>query len=113
MGHQFQDLEVWKKSVELYIKLVPLLKNFPTYEKDCLISQIIRATLSIPNNIAEGSGRQSDKNLKYFLYIALGSSKEVENMLFISRRLNYLDEKMFNEINFDLDLIQKFYNFVL
>ncbi len=107
MGHNFQELMVWQKSAEFYTQLIYLLKNFPDYEKNCLVPQITRATLSISNNIAEGSGRQSDKNLIYFLYIALGSSKEVESMLAISKKLNYLNEFEFNQLNLKLDEIEK------
>lgn len=66
MGYNFQELVVWQKSVEFYAKLIPLLKNFQNYERNCLIPQITRAALSISNNIAEGSRRESNKNLKYF-----------------------------------------------
>ena len=107
MGKQFQELEVWRKSSDFYIKLVSIIKDFPLYKKHCIIDQIMRATLSISNNIAEGSGRNSNKNLVYFLYLSFGSAKEVESMLLISRRLNYLSEKDFNELNLELIAIEK------
>jgi len=107
MGSKFQDLEVWKFSKEFYLKLNPLLKKFPYHEKNNLVIQLNRSALSISNNIAEGSGRGSDKSLKYFLQIAFGSAKETENMLIISKELGYLEEKDFNFFTEELEKIQK------
>ena len=66
--------------------------NFPDTEKYGLISQLRRAVVSIPSNIAEGSSRQSTKEFIQFLYVANGSISEVETQLDLARRLNYIKE---------------------
>ena len=69
-GHK--DLDVWKQSVVLVEDIYMLTKNFPSDEKYGLSSQIKRAVVSVPNNIAEGAGRKGDKEFIQFLYIAMG-----------------------------------------
>ena len=87
MNHK--DLDVWKKSMDLVELIYQLTSTFPTDEKFGLISQMRRAAVSIPSNIAEGAARKGDKELVQFLMIALGSLSEVETQYLISVRLNY------------------------
>lgn len=87
MNHK--DLEVWKKSMDLVEIVYRLTDDFPDSEKFGLTNQIRRAVVSIPSNIAEGSGRKSDKELIQFIHIALGSLAEVETHYLISLRLKY------------------------
>ena len=89
MDHK--KLDAWKFSMDLVEKVYIITKNFPPDEKFGLISQIRRAAISIPSNIAEGSARKSDKELIQFLHIALGSLSELETQLIISKRLDYFD----------------------
>ena len=92
-----KDLKVWQESMTLVIKIYKVSENFPKHEVYGLSSQIRRAAVSIPSNIAEGAGRKGGKEFARFLYIALGSLSEVETQLEISKRLDYI--KNIEEIN--------------
>ena len=87
--HNFKELDVWKKSRILVKDIYLLLANFPDVEKFGIISQMKRAVVSIPSNIAEGSGRSSDKEFVRFLDIALGSAFELETQLYLSFDLSF------------------------
>jgi four helix bundle protein len=89
-GHR--DLDVWKKSLDLVEDLYKCTKEFPKEEMYSLTSQVRRAVISIPSNIAEGAARNSKKEFIQFLHIALGSVAELETQLIISSRLGYLKE---------------------
>ena len=97
-----KDLEAWKLSMDLVIKIYKITKSFPENEKFALTSQICRAAISIPSNLAEGCGRGSDKDTLRFLDIALGSSAELETQLLIAQALEYADMQ---NILIDLDKI--------
>lgn len=101
----YKELIVWQKGIELVELVYILTKQFPKDEQFGLISQLRRAVISIPSNIAEGFGRQSEKDYKHFYKIAYGSALEVETQLLIAKRLNYGEEvdyigieKIFTEI---------------
>jgi len=85
------DLEVYKSSIEFVKKIYIFSKELPDDERFGLISQIRRASTSIPCNIAEGSGRSSTKDLVRFLYISLGSVSEVQTLLILIREIYYKD----------------------
>lgn len=88
----YTELEVWKYSRGL-VKLVYILtKSFPKEEMYGLTNQIRRCAVSVPSNIAEGIGRQSNKETIHFLYIAKGSLQEVETQLYLSFDLGYISE---------------------
>ena len=89
-GHK--DLIIWQKSMGLVEDIYKLTSFFPKEEVYGLTSQIKRAVISIPSNIAEGAARNSKKEFKQFLYIALGSLSEVETQILIAERLNYINE---------------------
>jgi four helix bundle protein len=84
-----------------------VIQIYPKEEKYCLIDQIRRACISIPSNIAEGSGRNSDKDFIRFLYISLGSANEVETQIVLSQRLNYLNDEDFTNLLNRLQNIKK------
>lgn len=88
MDHK--DLEVWKKSIALVKKIYEISSKFPKEEKYSLTDQIRRCAVSIPSNIAEGSARNSDKELIQFLYISLGSLAELETQLIISQEIGFI-----------------------
>ena len=85
-----KDLKVWQKGIELVKSIYEITQLFPSNEQLGLVSQMRRAAVSIPSNIAEGCGRNSDKELIHFLYIALGSASELETQIIISQELSLL-----------------------
>ena len=85
-----KDLKVWQKGIELVKSIYEITQLFPSNEQLGLVSQMRRAAVSIPSNIAEGCGRNSDKELIHFLYIALGSASELETQIIISQELSFL-----------------------
>jgi len=86
----FRQLKVWEKAHQLAVSVYKATKGFPKEEIYGLTSQIRRAAISIPNNIAEGCGRGSDADLAHFLQISMGSSSEVEYLLLLSRDLGLI-----------------------
>ena len=88
-----KELKVWQKGIELVKSIYEITQLFPPNEQFGLISQMRRAAVSIPSNIAEGCGRNSDKELIHFLYIALGSASELETQIIISQELNFLGKE--------------------
>ena len=89
----FKDLLAWQKSLTLAKKVYQVTGNFPTEERFGLVNQMRRCVVSIPSNIAEGYGRGSDKELLRFLYVALGSSNELETQLILSLELSFMKEE--------------------
>ena len=85
-----KNLEVWKKAVELTVSIYKLVNNLPKEEIYGLKQQICRSAVSVPSNIAEGCGRNSDKETLKFVSIALGSLAELETQIIISEQLGYL-----------------------
>jgi len=88
-GHK--DLKVYQKAMDLVTEIYQVTKSFPVEEKYGLTSQIRRAAISIPSNIAEGSARKSTKEYIQFLYHSLGSAAEIETQLDLSKRLEFID----------------------
>ena len=100
-----EKLDVWKKSIEFVVEIYGLTNKFPSEEKYGLTSQIRRASVSIPANIAEGAARESDKEFLRFLSIAQGSASEVETELLIANRLGYLSDANYASARLALDEI--------
>ena len=100
MDHK--DLDVWKKSMDLVVKVYQITQLFPDTEKYGLTSQMGRAAVSIPSNIAEGAARKGDKELIHFLYISIGSLSELETQYLIAIRLGFVT----NEDAFGQQLIE-------
>lgn len=100
-----QKLEVWIKALELVIEIYRRTEGFPREERYGLTSQIRRAAVSIPANVAEGAGRQSKKDFARFLSNAQGSASELETELTIAQRLGYLDQSTFDKLIVELDRI--------
>ena len=97
-----KDLKMWQESMTLVTQIYKVSEDFPKHEIYGLSSQIRRAAVSVPSNIAEGAGRKGENEFTRFLYIALGSLSEVETQLEISQRLGYINdiEVMNNSIHF-------------
>ncbi|TCK67727.1 four helix bundle protein [Winogradskyella wandonensis] len=89
----FRKLEIWKNGIEIVKQIYQLSNHLPPEEKFGLRSQITRASVSIPSNIAEGCSRNSEIEFKRFLEIAMGSLFEVETQLIIAQELNFIEEK--------------------
>jgi len=103
----YNDLDIWKRSIKLVEDIYRLTKSFPKEELYGLTSQMRRAAVSIPSNIAEGFTRLHDKEYKQFLYIALGSCSELSTQIIIASRLKYLDDNTSNSLLNDLEIISK------
>jgi len=108
----YENLKVWQESMELVEIIYQLTSTFPDEEKFSLVSQIRRSAISIPSNIAEGKGRNSDKEFKQFLFIARGSLFELRTQLEIARRLNYItsNKKLKNKIIAIESMLNSFIN---
>ena len=89
---EHKKLDVWNESIKLVTEIYKLTRRYPREEVYGITSQIRRASVSIPSNIAEGAARYSDKEFIQFLYMALGSLSEVETQIVISLELGYLSE---------------------
>lgn len=90
MGQSYRDLEVWQKAIDLVVAIYRTTTLFPQEERYGIVSQLRRAAVSLPSNIAEGQGRKSSGEFRRFLYTALGSLMELETQLIIADRLGYL-----------------------
>lgn len=84
-----KDLDVWKKSMTLVENIYKITSEFPTNKTYGLTSQLKRASISIPSNIAEGAARKGNKEFIQFLYISLGSTAEVETQVLLAKRLGF------------------------
>lgn len=93
-----KDLLVWKKSLDLVEQIYKFTKQFPKEELYGITNQMRRCAVSIPANIAEGSGRKNKAEFIQFLHIALGSASELETHLIISQRLGFLSINSYDEI---------------
>ncbi len=114
--HNFRELDVWKKAINLTTLYYGFSKSFPKDELFGLTSQSRRCLVSIPSNIAEGAGRDTDKQFAQFLSIALASSFEFETQIIVAKNLEYISsenyELVFNELkhiqNMLIKLIQNY-----
>ncbi len=104
---RFTDLTVWQRSHALVLKIYRLTREFPREERFNLISQIRRAALSVPTNIAEGSKRISRQEYARYLNIAEGSLAETEYLLMVSRDLGYLSNELHDSQGKDISEIAR------
>ncbi len=95
----YKKLKVFSKSEELAVEIYKITKNFPKDELFGLVSQLRRAIVSVPANIAEGYGRRTLKDKLQFYFIARGSLNEVEFYIDLSLKLNYIAEKEHERLN--------------
>ena len=102
-----EKLDVWKMSIEMVTAVYEVTKAFPADERFGLVSQIRRAGISIPANIAEGAARQSDKEFCRFLSIAQGSTSELETELLIAKNLGYLSSEDHEQIHEEVNVIAR------
>lgn len=95
----YKNLIVWQKSMELVVVAYKFIKLLPGEERFNIGSQLSRSVVSIPSNIAEGWGRNSDKSFRQFLLVALGSAAEFETQIEIAKRLSLVPSFDFSQID--------------
>ena len=103
----YRDLIVWKRSHEFVLDLYRLTNDFPRCDVFGLTSQIRRAAVSIPNNLAERCGRRGDGELGRFVRIAMGSASEVDYLALLAADLGYLPQSKYLEVVSDLNEIRR------
>ena len=106
----YKELIVWQKSYDLTLQIYAISRKFPKEELFGLTSQIRRASVSIPSNIAEGSARAGTKEFIQFLRIAYGSGAELETQLLLCKDLSLINEKEYTTISLLLTEIMKMLN---
>ncbi len=102
--HNFRNLQVWKDAIELAVEIYKITGTFPVSEKYNLTSQLNRSAVSVPSNIAEGAGRNTNGEFNQFLGIATGSSYEMETQFIVANKLGLIQEEQFTP------LIEKMYS---
>ena len=102
----FKKYEIWQLSHSVTLEIYKITSIFPKEEIYSLTSQIRRAVASIPTNIAEGCGRNSEKEFNQFLNIASGSANETEYLLILSKDLKYLSEDIFTDLESKINTIK-------
>jgi len=104
--NRYKELKVWQESIEFVTSIYLYTKKFPKEEMYGMISQLNRASVSIAANIAEGAGRNSNKEFVQFLSIAMGSCAEVETLLIISEKQEYISKDIYEGLVLKLNQIQ-------
>lgn len=110
MAYAFENLNAWKESRKLVVSVYQLLDGFPKIEKYVLCDQIRRSIVSVPSNLAEGSGRISIKEQLHFYEIAYGSLMEAYNQLILAADLNYIEEVSLNDLRPQIDSVARMLN---
>jgi four helix bundle protein len=105
--HNYNNLQIWQQAMDLVEEIYKLTASFPIEEKFSLVSQMTRAAVSIPSNIAEGAGRNSDKDFAHFISIAIGSLYELNTQIVLSERLGYINQIQSQELQKKLDNLQR------
>ena len=106
----FHKLKVWEKAHKLTLLIYLLTRKFPKDELYGLTSQMRRASSSIPTNIAEGCGHNSQAEFNRFLHLAMGSSSELEYQLILTHDLEYMDDEMYLKLSTELNEVRRMLN---
>ena len=110
-SRNFRELRVWQLGKKLALDVYRITERFLSHEQYCLSSQMRRAAISIPSNIAEGFNRIHNKEYRNFLFISLGSCAELETQLEIASGLDYIiaadKEKMLEELDYEGKMLRK------
>jgi four helix bundle protein len=106
----FRTLKVWEKSHRLVLAIYKATKPFPKNELYGITSQLQRSAVSVPTNIAEGCGKDSDAELGRYFKIAMGSSSELEYLLLLAHDLSYLTDDQYNNLQSNLVEVRKMLN---
>ena len=110
MAYAFENLNAWKEARKLVVAVYQLLDGFPKFEKYALCDQIRRSIVSVPSNLAEGSGRISTREQLHFYEIAYGSLMEAYNQLILASDLNYIGDDSLNELRPQIDTVARMMN---
>ena len=102
-----KNLEVWKKGMELVVGVYKATGRFPRSEEFGLTSQMRRAAVSVPSNVAEGLARRTDKEKLQFLFVSQGSLSELDTQIEMCRMLGYVDENTHHTMESDVLTVQK------
>lgn len=105
--HNYKELRIWQEAMEVAQAVYQITSAFPANEKFGLTSQINRAAISIPSNIAEGAGRSTNKEFSYFISVALGSAYELETQLLLASRIGLTKVSDIEKPLLDLERVQK------
>ena len=105
--HNYKNLQIWQQAMALVEDIYKLTASFPIEERFGLASQMNRAAISIPSNIAEGAGRNSDKDFAHFISIAIGSLYELNTQIVLSERLGFINQTQSQELQNQLDNLQR------
>jgi four helix bundle protein len=103
----FRQLKVWEKSHQLALAIYKTTKDFPKEELYGLTSQIRRASMSVPTNIAEGCGRNTDADFARFIQIAMGSASETEYELILARDLGFLSQDAHTNLHNEVEEVKR------
>lgn len=106
----YKDLDVYRKSIDFVVDIYKITESFPDSERFGLVSQLRRAAVSLPSNLAEGSGRNGKKELINFLHIARGSLFEIGTQLEISQRLGFVSQDDYDKLEERRATIQRMMN---
>ena len=98
MSGSYRDLRVWQYAMKLVVRVYAETQSFPKDELYGLVSQMRRAAVSVPSNIAEGKGRLTDRDRAHFFSQARGSLLELETQVLIARELNYISDPVTNSL---------------
>ena len=114
--HRYKDLDIWKQSRNFCVPIYKTTSKFPADDRFGLVSQLRRAAVSVPSNIAEGSAKSSDKHFLVFLETSLGSCFEMETQLLLSNDLEFIDAQTLSELlkqlESNIQMISKFMSFL-
>jgi four helix bundle protein len=110
MAYAFENLNAWKESRKLVVSVYQLLDSFPKFENYALCDQIRRSIISVPSNLAEGSGRISIKEQLHFYEIAYGSLMETYNQLILASDLKYIEDENLNDLRPQIDTVARMLN---
>ncbi|MDR2221550.1 MAG: four helix bundle protein [Flavobacteriaceae bacterium] len=105
-----KKLDAWIKSMDLAVELYDITESFPKKEQYSLVSQLRRASVSIPSNIAEGAARNSNKEYVQFLYIALGSCSEIDTQVHLCQRIGFISMDKANSLILKIDEVYRILN---
>lgn len=103
----FRELKVWQKAHQMVVEIYRITGNFPSDERFGLVAQLRRSAASVPANIAEGCGRNSDPDLSRFLIIASGSASETEYHMFLAHDLRFIDKNDYSKLDRQINEIKR------